>query len=109
LVWLGLAFLPYAILAGVDTWMHERSRRVPRFEQALHAAAAVGLLVFLGAVVSAKTMIALCALCAFVAVASFDEFGFHAHLAARERRVHFASYIALLTFVLAWQWIGSGT
>jgi hypothetical protein len=104
-IWLGLALLPYATLAGIDTWLHERSRKVPRTEQALHAGAAVGLLVFLGAVFSARNTIALCALCAFVVVASADEFGFHAHLAARERRVHFASYLALLAFVLVWQWL----
>jgi hypothetical protein len=104
---LGLALLPYVVLAGIDTWLHERSRQVPRTEQALHAGAAVGLLVFLGAVFSARTTLALCALCVFAAVASADEFGFHAHLAVRERRIHFASYLALLVFVLVWQWLGS--
>jgi hypothetical protein len=106
LVWLGLALLPYATLAGIDTWLHERSRKVPRTEQALHAGAALSLLVFLGAAFGAMTTIAVCALCVFAAVASADEFGFHAHLAARERRVHFASYGALLVFILVWYWLG---
>jgi hypothetical protein len=106
LVWLGVALLPYVILAGIDTWMHERSRRVPRVEQALHAGLALGLIVFLSAAFGARTTIALTALCVFAALAAADEFGFHRHLAAQERRVHFASYAAMLGFVATWHWIG---
>ena len=108
LVWLGMALMPYAIFAGVDTWLHERSRRVPRIEQMLHAGLAISLIVFLTAVFSARTMIALIALCVFVVLEVFDEFGFHRHLEARERRIHFAAYVALLAFVLTWQWKGDG-
>jgi len=100
--------MPYLIFAGIDTWLHERARRVPRVEQILHAGLAISLIVFLTAVFSARTMIALIALCVFIVLEIFDEFGFHIHLGARERGIHFAAYAALLGFVLTWQWMGDG-
>ena len=33
---LGIGLLPYLGVAGIDTWMHERARKVPRIEQLLH-------------------------------------------------------------------------
>lgn len=108
LVWLGMGLMPYVIFAGIDTWLHERSRRVPRIEQMLHAGLAISLIVFVTAVFSAWAMLALIALCMFVVLEIFDEFGFHRHLDARERRIHFAAYVALLAFVLTWRWMGDG-
>ena len=99
---LGLALLPYATLAAYDGWLHERARRVPRVEQWLHAGAAVSLLVFVGAVFRAQTLLALIALALFAPIAAADEIGFHGTLAWRERRVHFLSYAALGVFLLAW-------
>jgi len=101
---LSLSFLPYLTLAGIDGWLHERSRRVPRIEQALHAGAAISLIAFAVGVFSARTALASIALGIFAVLAAADEFGFHGHLAARERRIHFAAYAALLVFVFAWQW-----
>jgi hypothetical protein len=103
LILLGVALLPYALLAGFDTWLHERARRVPRVEQLLHACAGVTLILFLIGAFAIIPALAIVALCVFAAIAACDEFGFHAHLAARERRVHFASYAALCVFVAAWQ------
>jgi len=103
---LGVALLPYLILAGIDAWLHEKSRRVPRVEQALHAGEAVSLFVFVGSAFGARTLLAASALGVFLVLAGADEFGFHGHLAARERRIHFAAYAALLLFVLVWRGVG---
>ena len=102
---LGAALLPYLALVSVDTWMHEKARRVPRVEQFFHAAAAV---LFVGFVVAVfrDSAAALPLLIAFAACAAADEFGFHRHLAASERRVHFMSYAALAIFVAAWRLAG---
>lgn len=102
LVLLAAALVPYAALAAVDAWMHERHRQVPRLEQALHAVAALTFLGFLVGVFRDIRTLALASLCAFAVVSAWDEFGFHAGLAARERRVHFAAYGALGLFVAAW-------
>lgn len=102
---LGVALVPYLALVSVDTWMHERSRRVPRAEQYFHAAAAI---LFAGFVAAAflSSRAALPLLAAFLACAATDEFGFHRHLMANERRVHFMSYAALALFVVTWRLIG---
>ena len=43
-IWLGIALVPYFALAGVDFWMHERGRRVPRVEQWVHAGLALTMI-----------------------------------------------------------------
>lgn len=101
-IWLALALVPYASLALYDGWLHERARRVPRVEQWLHAGAFCSLIVFVGTAFRAQNQIALVALSIFVPIGAADEFGFHAHLAQRERRIHFASYAALGVFVFVW-------
>jgi|SRR6187455_2191155 hypothetical protein len=105
LMTLGAALVPYLVLVSVDSWMHEKARRVPRLEQFFHAAAAV---LFLGFVVAVflDSRAALPLLIAFAACAASDEFGFHRHLAAAERRVHFMSYAALAIFIVAWRLAG---
>jgi hypothetical protein len=105
-VLLALALLPYASLALFDGWLHERSRRVPRVEQWLHAGAALSLIVFLVAAFRSHGALAIGALAVFAPIAAADEVGFHGHLAARERRLHFASYAALGVFVAVWIWSG---
>jgi len=105
--WLVLAVSPYLMLAGFDAWMHERSRQVPRVEKWLHAMLGISLIIFIGAAFRSQVLVALSALAVFVPVATADELGFHGQLAARERRVHFASYVALGVFVLVWLWQGS--
>jgi hypothetical protein len=105
LMTLGAALVPYLALVSVDTWMHEKSRRVPRAEQFFHAAAAV---LFIGFVVAVflDSRAALPLLIAFSICAASDEIGFHRHLAAAERRVHLMSYAALAIFVAAWRLAG---
>jgi hypothetical protein len=109
MIWLGIALLPYVALAGIDAWLHEKARKVPRIEQMLHATAAVSLFVFVGAAFGARSALAAIALGVFAVVTFADEFGYHGHLAARERRIHFAAYAALLVFVLAWRWQEAGS
>lgn len=101
-LWLGLALLPYLAAAGVDAWMHERGRRVPRVEQFAHAGLAVTMAVFLTAVFMSRTFVAAAALAAFLALLAWDEMGFHRGIAAKERRVHAVSWAALAAFVAAW-------
>jgi hypothetical protein len=108
MVWLGLAFAPYAALAAFDGWLHEKARRVPRVEQILHALAALSLLTFVVLAFSARNMAASFVLPVFLATAFADEFGFHRHLDPRERRVHFASYAALALFVVTWRMQAAG-
>jgi hypothetical protein len=104
-VWLGLALVPYLAAAGMDAWMHERRRRVPRVEQCLHAALAAGMTAFLAAVFMGHAEIALGALAAFLAFLAWDELGFHRAIASSERRVHLISWMLLAGFVAAWWWI----
>ena len=102
---LGAALAPYIALVSVDAWMHERARQVPRLEQVFHAAAAVLFLGFVIAVFRGATSLALALFAAFAICAACDELGFHRHLAARERQVHFFAYAALGVFLGAWRWI----
>ena len=97
------ALAPYVALVGIDAWMHERARRVPRLEQVLHYGAALLFLGFVIAVFRDSTRLALGLFAAFALIAAWDELGFHGHLDARERRVHFVSYAALGLFVGAWR------
>lgn len=101
-VWLGLALLPYLAAAGVDAWMHERGRRVPRVEQFVHAGLAATMAVFLTAVFAARPPFAFGALAAFLALLAWDELAFHRSIASRERRIHVVSWGALAIFVAAW-------
>jgi len=106
LLWLSLGLVPYLSLAGLDAWMHERDRRVPRVEQALHAGLALAIGAFLTGVFTSRTLLASIALIVFVALLVADEAGFHRGLERRERHVHVASWVALAGFVLLWQVLG---
>ncbi len=101
-LWLGLALVPYLAAAGVDAWMHERGRRVPRVEQWVHAGLAVGMAVFLAALFSGRPAMAIGALAAFLGLLAWDETAFHKAIARAERRVHSLSWVALAGFVAAW-------
>ena len=102
-----IALLPYTGLALFDGWMHEKARRVPRFEQLLHASAAIALIVFLTGVFRGADLVAYVGLAVLLPVALVDEFGYHAPVARRERVVHAISYAALGGFVLAWRLLGA--
>jgi hypothetical protein len=101
-LWLGLALLPYLAAAGIDAWMHERGRLVPRLEQWLHGGLALSMSAFLLAVFTQRTAGALVALGIFAALLAWDELGFHRSIARSEKRVHIVSWIALAGFVAAW-------
>jgi hypothetical protein len=100
---LALALSPYLAIAGVDAWMHERGRKVPKREQWIHAGLAVTLLAFLAAVFANRAALAIAVLAAFAVLLCCDEFWFHRDIAASERRIHVASWLALAGFVIAWQ------
>ena len=106
-MWLGLALLPYLAAAGVDAWMHERGRKVPRVEQWIHAGLALGMAAFLAAVFAARNPWALAALAVFGVLLAWDEIAYHQAIAANERRVHALSWVALAGFVAAWWAIDS--
>ena len=101
-VWLGLALVPYLAAAGVDAWMHERGRRVPRTEQWIHGGLALAMAAFLTAAFAGRPPVAWGALALFLALLAWDELAFHKAIAARERRVHAVSWAALALFVAAW-------
>jgi hypothetical protein len=105
LLWLSLAFAPYAALAGYDGWLHEKARVVPRIEQTLHAGLAIALIAFVVLVMRAQTLPALIAFGLFTTILLFDELGFHAPLARHERRIHWLADTALVGFVLFWLWL----
>ena len=102
---LSAALAPYVAVISVDAWMHERARRVPRLEQVFHAAAAVLFLGFVIGVFRGATTLALTLLALFAVCTACDELGFHRHLAARERWLHFSAYAALAVFLGVWRWI----
>lgn len=102
LIALGLAFTPYAGLAALDGWWHEKGRVVPKVEQALHAALAVLLLVFVTLVVRGQATAALIAFALFVPVLLIDELGFHGPIVRRERVLHWCADACLAGFVLFW-------
>jgi hypothetical protein len=107
MILLGAALAPYVALVGIDAWMHERARRVPRLEQVLHYLAAALFLAFVVTVFRGADRIALPLFAIFVAVTAGDAIGFHRHLAPLERRVHLASYVALAFFFGAWRFVGA--
>jgi hypothetical protein len=102
---LGAALAPYLALVSVDAWMHEASRQVPRVERWLHYSAGALFLGFVIALIRDATVLALGLFGAFLSLTVWDAVGFHRQLAARERRVHFAAYVALALFVCVWAWL----
>ena len=102
---LGLALTPYLALVSIDAWMHEASRQVPRVERWLHYSAGALFLGFLIALFRNATDLALVLFGTFAALTVWDAVGFHRNLAVRERRVHFAAYMALAMFVCVWAWL----
>jgi hypothetical protein len=104
-IWLGLALVPYLAAVGIDAWMHERSRVVPRVEQWVHAGLAFAMAVFLCSVFAARPVPATAALAVFAVLLAVDETAFHKPIAVAERRVHATSWVALAGFVAAWRWI----
>jgi len=105
LIWLALAALPYVALVGVDTWMHEAARKVPRLEKTIHWTLAPLVGGFLITAFLARSAIAATLLAAAVVLLVIDEVGFHRPLARSERLVHAAAYVALGGFVATWAWM----
>ena len=103
---LGAALTPYLALVSIDAWMHEASRQVPRVERWLHYSAGALFLGFLIALFRDATGARAGAVRRIHRAHGVGcESDFIAHLAARERRVHFAAYVALALFVCVWAWL----
>jgi len=101
---LGLGLLPYLGTAGIDTWMHERARKVPVVEQLFHAGLAITFTAFVICVFLRREVSAIASLAAFAVCLVLDELGYHRGLARNERRVHVISWAALLLFIGVWRW-----
>jgi hypothetical protein len=102
---LALAYAPYLACAGWDGWLHERARKVPRVEQALHAGLAVAMIAFVWAVFTRHPRVAFASLALFVVLHLSDALGYHRGIAPHERRVHGLANVALGLFVLCWLWV----
>lgn len=101
---LSLALTPYLGFVAIDAWMHEKARRVPRFEQWLHAGIALAIGAFFVAVFLGANILAGILLLVSLPLMATDELGFHGHLSRRERLVHLAEGLSLVLFVLVWLW-----
>ena len=99
---LAVGLVPYLVLALVDGWMHEKHRRVPKTEQWLHALIFLFVGTFIVAAFLGLTLIAAIALIGAIPVLAADELGFHAELAARERKVHYLADLSLAGFAGLW-------
>jgi hypothetical protein len=101
------ALTPYLTLALWDGWLHEKARQVPTVEKLLHALLALAGVVLVWALFMGHPGVALLGLAVFAIACSFDEFGFHGPLAARERRLHFAAYTCFAGFICVSFWRGA--
>lgn len=95
-----LAMTPYLCLALYDGWLHERSRRVPLAEQAVHALAVLSVATLTIGLFFDRPRWVLPAIIGFGVVTAADEVGFHGGLPRRERLLHFAAYACFGGFCL---------
>lgn len=102
-----LCLLPYLGLSAYDGWLHEKARRVPRVEQGLHAVLFVSAVSIIVGIFSARPWLAWPAIAIFAAAAGADEFGFHAPLEPRERRLHHIAYACFAGFLGVAFWLGA--
>ncbi|HQZ31383.1 MAG TPA: hypothetical protein PLG89_05915 [Arenimonas sp.] len=96
---LTLGFLPYLVLSGYDGWLHEKARRVPRTEQALHALLFACVVALMVGLFRQHAQLAWSAIAVFAVAALADELGFHGHLHHRERRLHHVAYACFAGFL----------
>lgn len=94
-----LGFVPYLALASYDGWLHEKARRVPKPEQALHALLFISVLVLMLGLFRQQAPLFWAALAVFTLAGCADEFGFHGQLHARERRLHHWAYASFAGFL----------
>lgn len=102
-----LSLLPYLALAAWDGWLHEKARRVPRVEQALHGLLFMSAACIIFGVFSGRSLLALVAIAVFALAAAADELGFHGPLEQRERRLHHVAYASFAGFLGVAFWIGA--
>jgi len=102
-----LSLLPYLALAAYDGWLHEKARRVPRFEQALHGLLFVSAASIIIGVFTGRSLLAMIAMGVFAVAAAADELGFHGPLDRRERRLHHVAYASFAGFLGVAFWLGA--
>jgi hypothetical protein len=93
------SLVPYLGLSAYDGWLHEKARRVPRFEQALHALLFVSAVALIYGLFTARPWLAWSGLAAYVPAALADELGWHGQLEPRERRLHHVAYACFAGFL----------
>ncbi len=94
-----LSFLPYLVLSAYDGWLHEKARRVPRFEQGLHGVLAISVIALATGLFLDRPWLVLPAVAVFAIAGLADELGFHGSLTMRERRLHHVAYACYAGFV----------
>jgi hypothetical protein len=102
-----LSLAPYLGLSAYDGWLHEKARRVPRFEQGLHGVLAVSAIASIYGLFAVRPWLALPGLAVFAIAACADEFGWHGMLEPRERRLHHVAYACFAGFVGVAAWVGA--
>ena len=106
----GLLFaslVPYLALSAYDGWLHEKARRVPRFEQVLHALLALSAIAIIFGIFTGRPWLSLPGLAVFAPAAIADEAGFHGPLERRERRLHHVAYASFAGFLLVAAGLGA--
>jgi hypothetical protein len=93
-----VSLAPYLCLALYDTWLHERARRVPAPEQALHGVSFVSFVVLMAGLFLGYPGFVWPAIAGFGVASLLDELGFHGGLPRRERGLHFAAYACFAGF-----------
>jgi hypothetical protein len=96
---LAASLVPYLALSAYDGWLHEKARRVPRFEQVLHGLLAISATALVFGLFTARPWLAWPGLAVFVPAALADELGWHGALEHRERRLHHVAYASFAGFV----------
>jgi hypothetical protein len=96
---LAASLVPYLALSAYDGWLHEKARRVPRVEQALHGVLFVSAVALIYGLFSGRAWLAWPGLAVFVPAALADELGWHGPLERRERRLHHVAYASFAGFV----------
>lgn len=101
------SLVPYLALSAWDGWLHEKARRVPRIEQALHALLAMSAAALVFGAFTGRPLVAVIGLAVFAPAAIADEAGFHGQLEHRERRLHHVAYACFAAFVGVAAWLGA--
>jgi hypothetical protein len=98
---MGVALVPFLVLAFQDNVLHFRARSVPRLENVLHVLLAFVLFFVIGSAFMGRMGRMLAGLAVFSVVGALDEFGYHraSAIPVEEHDVHAKQHFALFVFV----------